>query len=63
MSNTLQMPTYEYNYELVNLQQISYKQFLNSAIPEEVLLAILCNFGEVKAEIVVEEIFIKLCTL
>jgi hypothetical protein len=60
MINTLKMPTYEYNYELINLQQVSYKQFIDSHIPEEVLLAILCNFGKVKAEMVVEEIFTKL---
>jgi hypothetical protein len=60
MNNTLKMPSYEYNYELIDLQQISYKQFIDSAIPEEVLLAILCNFGQVDAEVVVEEIFIKL---
>jgi hypothetical protein len=44
MSNTLKMPT----YELVTLQEISYKQFIDSSIPEEVLLSILCNFGEEK---------------
>jgi hypothetical protein len=60
MNNTLKMPSYEYNYELIDLQQISYKQFIDSSIPEEVLLAILCNFGQVDAEVVVEEIFIKL---
>jgi hypothetical protein len=60
MSNTLNMPSYEYSYELVNLQEISYKEFINSQIPEEVLLSILCNFGEEKKEVVVEEIFAKL---
>jgi hypothetical protein len=60
MSNTLRMPSYEYSYELIDLQQIPYKQFINSAIPEEVLLAILCNFGEVKEGEVIEEIFAKL---
>jgi hypothetical protein len=60
MSNTLKMPAYEYSYELINLQQISYKQFIHSRIPEEVLLALLCDFGEIKAEKVVEEIFVKL---
>jgi hypothetical protein len=60
MNNTLKMPSYEYNYELIDLQQISYKQFIDSHIPEEVLLSLLCGFGEVKEEVVVEEIFAKL---
>lgn len=63
MPNKLIMPTFEYNFELINLQSIPYKEFIYSNIPEEVLLAILCNFGEVEAEMVVEEIFTKLRTL
>jgi hypothetical protein len=34
MSNTLKMPAYEYSYGLINLLQISYKEFINSSIPE-----------------------------
>jgi len=60
MPSKLSMPTFEYNFELIDLQSISYKEFINSSIPEEVLLAILCNFEQVQAEMVVEEIFIKL---
>lgn len=60
MNNKLQMPAFEYSYELIDLQQVSYKQFIDSHIPEEVLLAILCNFGQTGAEKVVEEIFAKL---
>lgn len=63
MPNKLSMPTFEYNFDLIDLQSISYKEFISSNIPEEVLLAILCNFGEVQAEMVVEEIFIKLRSL
>jgi hypothetical protein len=60
MTNKLQMPAFEYSYELIDLQQISYQTFIDSHIPEEVLLAILCNFGQTNAEKVVEEIFAKL---
>ncbi len=60
MPNKLSMPTFEYNFQLIDLQSISYKEFINSNVPEEVLLAILCNFGQVEPEIVVEEIFTKL---
>jgi len=63
MPSKLSMPTFEYNFQLIDLQSISYKEFITSDIPEEVLLAILCNFGEVEPEIVIEEIFIKLRTL
>lgn len=56
------MTTFEYNFKLIDLQAISYKEFINSNIPEEILLAILCNFEEIQPERVVEEIFIKLAT-
>jgi hypothetical protein len=60
MPSKLSMPTFEYSFDLIDLQSISYKEFINSNIPEEVLLAILCNFEQVPAERVVEEIFTKL---
>ncbi|MDO1450866.1 hypothetical protein Q0590_31620 [Rhodocytophaga aerolata] len=63
MPNKLSMPTFEYNFQLIDLQSISYKEFIHSNIPEEVLLAILCNFGGVDPEMVVEEIFSKLRSL
>jgi hypothetical protein len=63
MPSKLSMPTFEYNFELIDLQSISYKKFITSNIPEEVLLAIFCNFGQVEAEMVIEEIFSKLSML
>ncbi len=63
MTTRLQMPAFEYSYELIDLQQISYQTFINSHIPEEVLLAILCNFEQTGPEKVIEEIFTKLRTL
>ncbi len=63
MESSLTMPSFEYRYDLVDLQQVSYKEFIDSSVPEEVLMAILCNFGGRQAEIVVEEIFTRLRTL
>jgi hypothetical protein len=60
MLNKLSIPTFEYNFELIDLQSISYKEFITSNIPEEVLFAILCNFQGLQAEMIIEEIFIKL---
>ena len=63
MESTLAMPLFEYRYDLVDLQQVSYKEFIGSSLPEEVLLAILGNFGGAPAETVIEEILTRLRTL
>ena len=45
-----------YEYTLVDLRDYDAAAFLNADTPEEVLLAILCNFGKDKPEEVVRKI-------
>jgi len=43
-------------FEVIVLKQIPKEQFLNSSIPEEIVLAILCDFGEDQPAHVVRQI-------
>ncbi len=36
----------EFSFEVISMQQIDYKNFVNSSKPEEVILAILADFGK-----------------
>ncbi|TAE45712.1 MAG: hypothetical protein EAY69_09960 [Cytophagales bacterium] len=47
-------------FQLLSLHEIGYKNFIDSEIPEEVILAILCNFEEEKVEKVLEKIILTL---
>ncbi|EAY31260.1 RpnC/YadD family protein [Microscilla marina] len=47
-------------FKLIDLQQVSYEQWLDSNIPEEMLLAILGDFQQVDALIVLKQIISKL---
>ncbi|WP_421795608.1 hypothetical protein [Haliscomenobacter sp.] len=44
--NQLTLSGLDLEYEVIVLKQIPKEQFLHSEIPEEVVLAILCDFGE-----------------
>ncbi|WP_299457304.1 hypothetical protein [uncultured Microscilla sp.] len=50
-------------FELLDLSQIKYKQWLDSNIPEEILLAILSNFQQTDALQVLKQIISKLIKL
>jgi hypothetical protein len=43
MNNILEMGENRFSYQLFNIQSISYRTFLESDKPEELLLAILAN--------------------
>lgn len=45
-----------FEFSLVNVQEIAYTDFLNSDQPEEVILAILANFQNKKPEIIISSI-------
>jgi predicted transposase/invertase (TIGR01784 family) len=60
MKNTLSLPNINYRYELISLQDISYKVFLNSEIPEEIILAILGDFEGKEPQKVIFELLDKL---
>jgi len=46
----------QFSFELINMQEIDYHQFVNSSKPEEVILAILADFGKDKAQTVIDTI-------
>lgn len=47
-------------FELISLSNISYKNFINSSIPEELILAILANFDQQEEKTVISEVIQKL---
>jgi predicted transposase YdaD len=50
-------------FELKNLHQFDYETMLNSDIPKEIMLAILCDFKQEEAEEVLGKIITRLKTL
>lgn len=63
MQTTLRYPNAQFQFQLLNLQDFDYHQFVNSDKPEEVILAILANLGIDKSETVVTMILTKLKSL
>jgi hypothetical protein len=63
MPSHLSMIDFEYAYEIVDLKKIPYQRFLQSDNPEEVLIALLGDFGNNKSDLVVEQILLKLVEL
>lgn len=58
--NRLSLSGLNLHFEVIVLKQIPKEQFLQSEIPEEVVLAILCDFGEDQPENVVRLILQQL---
>lgn len=58
--NQLILSGLDLQYEVIVLKQIPKEQFLHSEIPEEVVLAILCDFGEDDPAKVVRDILYNL---
>lgn len=58
--NQLTLSGLDLEYEVIVLKQIPKEQFLHSEIPEEVVLAILCDFGEDDPAKVVRDILYNL---
>jgi hypothetical protein len=50
----------EHRFEVIVLKQIPKEKFIHSNVPEEVVLAILCDFGEDNPEDVVKQILAHL---
>lgn len=57
MKNQLEYSNLNFKYEIINLKEIPYQQFLTSAIPEEIPLAILGDFGKDSIKKVLKNIF------
>ena len=58
--NQLTLSGLDLQYEVIVLKQIPKERFLHSEIPEEVILAILCDFGEDDPAKVVRDILYNL---
>lgn len=58
--NALELKGLALSYEVIILRDIPKEIFLESQIPEEVILAILCDFGDMKPEQVVQQILLNL---
>lgn len=54
--NYLSLSGLEFQFEVIVLKNIPKEVFLNSAIPEEVILAILCDFGQDAPDVVIRQI-------
>ncbi|MBO0938650.1 hypothetical protein J2I47_19015 [Fibrella sp. HMF5335] len=52
--------TLSFRYELINASEVDYHLFLNSSIPEEVLLTVLGDFKQDRADYVLAAVVIKL---
>jgi hypothetical protein len=63
MPTNLQLDDLQFKFYLQNLQNIDYQLFTQSDKPEEVILAILANFGNDKSEDVIKIVFQRLKTL
>ena len=63
MENTLSEEKLEYVFDIISLQSISYKEFVQSEMPEEIILAILANFDNQKPRQVATELLMQLNTI
>jgi hypothetical protein len=60
MASEIKDESLTFTYTLVDLHALSYRQFLESDTPEMVILTVLTDFEENKAQWIVAQIFIKL---
>jgi len=60
MEHQLQTDSLSYRYGLIDLKSFPYQAFLASGHSEEVLLAILADFGGEPGELIAEKIIVKL---
>lgn len=49
-----------FQFQLINITQFDYLRFLNSTNPEEIILAVLGDFGNVKLEMALTQIIQRL---
>ena len=60
MEHRLESDWLTYRYQLVDLRSVPYQTFLESSRGQEVLLAILADYGGEPAELIAERILLKL---
>jgi hypothetical protein len=60
MTSNLETNGLSFSYEIVDIRSFNYEDFLKSDTPEEVILAILCNFKNTSPQKVIEKVLNKL---
>ena len=60
MPDTITFPNFTYGYHLLDMRQFSYQTFLASEQPQEVLLAIIGDFGTEPPRLVTQKILRRL---
>jgi hypothetical protein len=60
MEKRIEAKNLSFRFEVINMQDFSYELFLNSNKPEEVILAILADFGKQSSETVIKNILQKI---
>ena len=63
MNTRIEKENLSFGFTLIDMQQIDYKQFINSKKPEEVILAILADFGKEDTIKVIQNILKQIKTL
>lgn len=60
MISTLNIHNMNYQFDIINMNKVPYAYFINSSVPEEVMLAILCDFKKKRAEYIITQILMRL---
>jgi predicted transposase/invertase (TIGR01784 family) len=63
MKNEISLTKLKYSYQIVDLSEIPYEQFLEANEPEAIILGILGNFGESKETEVITKLLNRLKTV
>lgn len=56
----LKLPNLNYRFDVINMHEVPVDLFINSDRPEEVILAILCDYQGESAEVILKKILIRL---
>ena len=60
MKQTIEVKNLSFRFDIINMQDFSYELFLDSTKPEEVILAILADFGNQDSYTVIDKILKKI---
>lgn len=60
MRHNLLHEAIRFQYSLLNASEVDYRQFLNSTVPEEILLTVLGDFKQAHADDVIESVLVRL---
>ncbi|MBF0566932.1 MAG: hypothetical protein HQK89_17035 [Nitrospirae bacterium] len=63
MKDNLSYPRTTHSYDLINMQDVDCETFLHSKKPEEVVIAVLCNYMKKGAKIFIHEILQRIMEL